>query len=257
MSNGHEVASSPITAQLFGNANIAPKDHRHSVRNANGQFQNDCTPKQIQQSQRIHDLLTKHQCKPTSDSSAACVLASEAFVRMHRLEAQAVEMLHSIGVGEPASVGLYRHGFSDENAMKVNLTAATNDVSETGSGFQVTPYLAVLERAIQDDKDNLMEKVRGVYGLKVTNGPDGKTGYWVINAKTGRGKVTYNGTEKPDVTFIVNDADVVELVSGELPPQRAFFMGRIRIQGDMGFAMKLMNLQRATEGKIDELRSKL
>lgn len=49
---------------------------------------------------------------------------------------------------------------------------------------------------MQDDKDNLIERVRGIYGFKVRNGPGGKEGYWVINAKVGKGKVEFNGKGK-------------------------------------------------------------
>jgi len=53
------------------------------------------------------------------------------------------------------------------------------------------------------------------------------------------------------------DDDVFELLTGKLPPQKAFFQGKIKIQGNMGFAMKLMDLQRSAQGRIEELRSKL
>ena len=46
---------------------------------------------------------------------------------------------------------------------------------------------------MQTDEDNLVERVRGVYAFKVRNGPNGKEGYWVINAKTGKGSVEFNG----------------------------------------------------------------
>lgn len=161
---------------------------------------------------------------------------------------------HNIGLGGAAVVGLYRLGFPKQ--VKLNLTGA-QEISPDGEGFLVTPYLKILETAMQEDKDNLIEKVRGIYGFKVTNGPQGAVGYWVINAKTGRGKVTYNGTEKPDVTFIINDVDVTELISGKLPPQKAFFQGKVKIQGNMGLAMKLVDLQRTAQNRIEELRSKL
>ena len=41
----------------------------------------------------VHEPLTKLQCCPTSDGSAAAILASEEFVRSHGLEDQAVEIL--------------------------------------------------------------------------------------------------------------------------------------------------------------------
>lgn len=58
--------------------------------------------------------------------------------------------------------------------------------------FKVAPLLKMLESAMMNDKDNLIEKVRGIYCFKVKNS-SGKEGMWIINAKTGKGKVTYNG----------------------------------------------------------------
>jgi sterol carrier protein 2 len=62
---------------------------------------------------------------------------------------------------------------------------------------------------------------------------------------------------KPDVTFIINDEDVVDLISGKLNPQKAFFQGKIKIQGNMGLAMKLTELQKRASDRIDKFRAKL
>ncbi|XP_011183545.1 sterol carrier protein 2 [Zeugodacus cucurbitae] len=162
---------------------------------------------------------------------------------------------HNLGLGGAVVVALYRIGFPAASNVSHNLTAAkTADNSE---GFQVTPLLKLLEIAMQEDQDNLIEKVRAVYGFKVTNGPNGKTGFWVINAKEGKGKVIFNGSDKCDVTFTINDADVTELITGKLPPQKAFFQGKVKIQGNMGMAMKLLELQKSAQSRIDTLKAKL
>ncbi|XP_011200055.2 sterol carrier protein 2 [Bactrocera dorsalis] len=164
---------------------------------------------------------------------------------------------HNLGLGGAVVIALYRLGFPAAAARNVsnNLTAAST--AANGEGFQVTPLLKLLEIAMQEDKDNLIEKVRAVYGFKVTNGPNGQIGFWVINAKEGKGKIIFNGTDKCDVTFTINDADVTELLTGKLPPQKAFFQGKIKIQGNMGMAMKLLELQKSAQSRIDTLRAKL
>lgn len=160
-----------------------------------------------------------------------------------------IALQHNLGLGGAVVVTMYRKGFAN---ITPNAVAAGNP-----DDFKVSKYMKILEEAMENDTDNLIEKVRGIYGFKVKNGPNGAEGYWVINAKEGKGKVSYNGKEKPDVTFTISDEDVVDLISGKLNPQKAFFQGKIKIQGNMGLAMKLTDLQRQAAGRIDAIRSKL
>lgn len=111
---------------------------------------------------------------------------------------------HNIGLGGAVIVALYRLGFPEARkqtdlsiasppGQKSSLTGGSK-LKETPDGFLVSPYMKLLAEAMLDDKENLIEKVRGIYGFKVTNGPNGSEGYWLINAKTGKGSVTYRGT---------------------------------------------------------------
>src|SRR5699024_9948809 len=79
------------TAEQF--AEIAVKNHRHSKNNPYAQFRDEHTLAEIQASRQIHGPLTKLQCSPTSDGSAAAILASEEFVDRHGLADQAVEIV--------------------------------------------------------------------------------------------------------------------------------------------------------------------
>ncbi len=102
-------APAPPAPQMFGNAGrehmekygttalqfakIGFKNHQHSVNNPYSQFQTAYTLEDILNAQMVYEPLTKLQCCPTSDGSAAAVVASEDFVRKHKLESQAVEIL--------------------------------------------------------------------------------------------------------------------------------------------------------------------
>ncbi|MCP2322549.1 acetyl-CoA acetyltransferase [Hamadaea flava] len=104
----YEPTTAPYAAQLFGNAGrehmtqygttaeqfarIAEKNHRHSANNPYAQFQDVYTLDQILESKMISEPLTKLQCSPTSDGSAAAVLASERFVDQHGLGDRAVRI---------------------------------------------------------------------------------------------------------------------------------------------------------------------
>jgi acetyl-CoA acetyltransferase len=79
------------TAEHF--AKIGYKNHRHSVNNPYAQFQEEYSLDDILAAPMIYDPLTKLQCSPTSDGSGAAILASEAFVELHGLADQAVEIV--------------------------------------------------------------------------------------------------------------------------------------------------------------------
>jgi acetyl-CoA acyltransferase len=79
------------TAEHF--AKIGYKNHKHSVNNPYAQFQKEYTLEEIMNAPMISDPVTKLQCSPTSDGSAAVVLASEGFVDSHGLAGQAVAIV--------------------------------------------------------------------------------------------------------------------------------------------------------------------
>lgn len=158
---------------------------------------------------------------------------------------------HNIGLGGAVVVALYRLGFPQQ-AIRKNVSVTTDS-----SIFQADVLFKTLAIAMEEDDENLIEKMRGVYGFKVINGPGGAEGYWIVDARTGKGKVEYNSKTKPDVLFTISDTDIVDFISGKLNPQKAFFQGKVKIQGNMGLAMKLPDLQKRAAKKIELLRSRL
>lgn len=79
------------TAEHF--AKIGFKNHKHSVNNPYAQFQTEYSLEDIMNAPMISDPVTKLQCSPTSDGSAAAVLVSERFVDSRGLGGQAVEIV--------------------------------------------------------------------------------------------------------------------------------------------------------------------
>jgi acetyl-CoA acyltransferase len=72
---------------------IGWKNHKHSASNPYAQFQTEYSLEDIKASAMIHEPLTKLQCSPTSDGSAAAVVASERFVDDHDLRDRAIEIV--------------------------------------------------------------------------------------------------------------------------------------------------------------------
>jgi acetyl-CoA acetyltransferase len=79
------------TAEQF--AKIGWKNHKHSVNNPYSQFQDEYTLEQILDAPMVYEPLTRLQCCPTSDGAGAAILCSEDFLRKHKLEDRAVEIL--------------------------------------------------------------------------------------------------------------------------------------------------------------------
>lgn len=53
--------------------------------------------------------------------------------------------------------------------------------------------------------------------------------------------VLYTG-DKGDVTISMKDDDLTQMLAGKLAAQQAYFQGRLKVQGNMGLAMKLQEL---------------
>ncbi|GBB90857.1 hypothetical protein RclHR1_17980002 [Rhizophagus clarus] len=109
LSETRGITNSPFTAQIFGNAGIeycekygataehmakiGEKNHRHSAKNPYAQLKEVYSLDQIKSSPQIFGPLTKLQCCPTSDGSAAVIVASEKFVLENNLQNQAIEIV--------------------------------------------------------------------------------------------------------------------------------------------------------------------
>jgi len=92
---------------------IGYKNHRHSVNNPYAQFQTEYTLEEVSEAPMIYAPLTKLQCSPTSDGSAAAILASERFVDEHDLWDRAIEIVGQSMITDMSS------SFEDRSAISV------------------------------------------------------------------------------------------------------------------------------------------
>lgn len=65
-------------------------------------------------------------------------------------------------------------------------------------------------------------------------------GTWVVNLKDTTGAREGDGTA--DCTISLSAQDFVDLVEGQANGQQLYFQGRLRIDGNLGLALKLQNL---------------
>jgi len=120
-------------------------------------------------------------------------------------------------------------------------------------GFRCAPVFKLLDATLQERGPELVKKVNGIYCFKV-QGIDGKEAHWIVDVKNGNGKVEFLGSTNPDVTLQMGDQDLMDLMSGNMKAQKAFFQGKLKIKGNMALAMKLREfqteIQKATSAKL-------
>lgn len=114
--------------------------------------------------------------------------------------------------------------------------------------FKAYSVFKEIEKRLQEEGEQLVKKIGGVFAFKVKDGPDGKEATWVVDVKSGKGSVTNDTGKKADCTLAMSDEDLRDLMTGKLNAQTAFFKGKLKITGNMGMAMKLQTLQ-ITPGK--------
>ncbi|CAG0881826.1 unnamed protein product [Cyprideis torosa] len=147
---------------------------------------------------------------------------------------------HNIGLGGAVIVALYRRMGKGDGSQ---------------SAFKSEVIFNEIQNALQEDP-SLVKKVKGTFLFKVTKGPGGAEGNWFVDAKTS-GKVKKGVTDKADVTLTMTDSDLFDLMSGKLNPQQAFYQGKLKIQGNLGLAMKMQEFQKKAEQKIAGMKAKL
>ena len=72
------------------------------------------------------------------------------------------------------------------------------------------------------------------------SGPNG--GKWTLEIKNGKCEFKTGMANNPSVTISISDQDWLAIHKGTLNSQMAFMMGKLRVSGDMGLAMKLQSM---------------
>lgn len=153
-----------------------------------------------------------------------------------------VALQHNVGLGGAVVVALYK--------MAVEPQAANDVIVE---GFKSSEAFSSIRSALAGRGAELTKKVGGIFLFKVA-GEGGKTAQWLVDAKNGEGSVSIAADgAKGDVTISMKDDDLEKLMTGKLAAQQAYFQGKLKVQGNMGLAMKLSELMKSQT----KLQSKL
>lgn len=69
-----------------------------------------------------------------------------------------------------------------------------------------------------------------------------ESGKWALQFEDGACKLIEGGVEKPNVNFKVSSTDWLAITTGKLNAMNAFMTGKLKMDGDMGLAMKVQSL---------------
>ncbi len=89
------------------------------------------------------------------------------------------------------------------------------------------------------DRPQLVDEVAGIFQFDV-EGEDG--GSWVVDLKNPPGEVRSGASDEADCVIAVGRDDFVGIFAGNVDPQMAFMMGRIKVAGNFMLATKLRSL---------------
>ncbi|XP_060700640.1 peroxisomal multifunctional enzyme type 2 [Hemiscyllium ocellatum] len=116
--------------------------------------------------------------------------------------------------------------------------AENNDIGMSGE-LQSDLVFAEISSRIKDIGKEMVKKVNAIFQWDITK--DGKMAVqWTIDLKNGSGEL-YKGAarHRADAIFTLSDEDFIQVVSGKLNPQKAFFAGKLKVMGNIMLSQKL------------------
>merc|ERR1712007_356715 len=128
---------------------------------------------------------------------------------------------------------------AEETVAKAEKPAAKKAAAAApaaGGGGQIAQVFDDISKALSED---LVKKTNAVYAFKVTDeGTD-----WFLDLKNGAGACGQGASPVAvDASFKMSSVNFGKMFAGKLKPTAAFMTGKLKIEGNMGKAMKLEKL---------------
>ncbi|WP_075981675.1 SCP2 sterol-binding domain-containing protein [Bacillus massilinigeriensis] len=102
-----------------------------------------------------------------------------------------------------------------------------------------------VKETIEGLLNRINESPEGISGVNVTyqfNLSGEEAGVYQLKFAEQTGKLIEGENEKANCTLKLSDKNFLKLINGTLNPTTAFMMGKVKIEGDLGLAMKLQSI---------------
>jgi len=86
------------------------------------------------------------------------------------------------------------------------------------------------------------EKVEGLMAIYLFDIAGDGGGKWTLTCDGSSASIVEGEEGEPECTITMTDEDFVQMMSGELNPMMAFSLGKLRVAGDIGLAIKIQAL---------------
>ncbi|CAI8052433.1 Non-specific lipid-transfer protein [Geodia barretti] len=145
-----------------------------------------------------------------------------------------VGLQHNIGLGGAVVVALYRLGYPSTRS-------AVGMAPAGGSSLQCDPVFDLIAEKVKEEGASMVKKIKGSFLFKI-KGSDGKVYEWLVDLKSPPGSVTKGTGLKGNCTIAMTDSNFMDLVTGKIGAQKAFFEGKLKISGNTALALKLQTV---------------
>uniref|UniRef100_A0A3Q1GHP1 Sterol carrier protein 2b n=1 Tax=Acanthochromis polyacanthus TaxID=80966 RepID=A0A3Q1GHP1_9TELE len=99
------------------------------------------------------------------------------------------------------------------------IQAIETSASDGLEGFKAHAVFQEINKKLQEDGEQFVKKIGGVFAFKVKDGPNGQEATWFVDVKNGKGCVHNDTDKKADCTISMSDTDLLAMMTGKMNPQ--------------------------------------
>uniref|UniRef100_A0A3B3UMJ5 Sterol carrier protein 2b n=1 Tax=Poecilia latipinna TaxID=48699 RepID=A0A3B3UMJ5_9TELE len=108
---------------------------------------------------------------------------------------------------------------SGKSSPRFRIRAVRTSAGTGLEGFKAHAVFQEINKKLQEEGEQFVKKIGGVFAFKVKDGPNGQEATWIVDVKNGSGCVHNDADKKADCTIAMSDTDLLALMTGKMNPQ--------------------------------------